>query len=46
LGVTQEDPQAYVSRYGASLLEASTLVQQARSAGVIEDIVSHRSILY
>ncbi|CAF1463588.1 unnamed protein product [Adineta ricciae] len=38
LGVTQENPQAYVARYGASLLDASTLVQQARAAGVVEDI--------
>jgi ribosomal protein S19E (S16A) len=40
LGVTQESPQAYLSRYGQSLLDAATLVQQARSAGVVEDIVS------
>ena len=39
LGVTQENPQAYVQRYGSSLLEAQTLVQQARAAGVVEDIV-------
>jgi hypothetical protein len=39
-GITQEDPQAYVARYGASLLDAATLVQQARTAGVIEDIVN------
>jgi len=38
LGVTQEDPQAYLQRYGASLLDASALVQQARAAGVVEDI--------
>ncbi|UJR31887.1 hypothetical protein I4U23_019361 [Adineta vaga] len=38
LGVTQENPSAYVQRYGASLLEAQTLVQQARAAGVVEDI--------
>ncbi|CAF1654341.1 unnamed protein product [Adineta ricciae] len=38
LGVTQENPQAYVQRYGSSLLEAQTLVQQARAAGVVEDI--------
>ncbi len=41
LGVTQENPQAYVSRYGVSLLDAATLVQQARAAGVVEDIVSN-----
>jgi hypothetical protein len=38
LGVTAENPSAYVQRYGISLLEASTLVQQARAAGVVEDI--------
>ncbi len=41
LGVTQESPQEYVARYGASLLDAATLVQQARSAGVVEDIVTY-----
>ncbi len=40
LGVTQENPQAYVARYGASLLDAAALVQQARTAGVVEDIVN------
>jgi len=40
LGVTPESPQAYVQRYGASLLDSVTLVQQARAAGVLEDIVS------
>ncbi len=39
LGVTAENPAAYVARYGATLLDAATLVQQARSAGVVEDIV-------
>ena len=39
LGVTLENPQAYVARYGATLLDAQTLVQQARAAGVVEDIV-------
>jgi hypothetical protein len=38
LGVTQENPQAYISRYGTSLFDAQTLLQQARAAGVIEDI--------
>ena len=41
LGVTQEDPQAYIQRYGATLFDAQTLVQQARAAGVVEDIVSY-----
>ena len=40
LGVVQENPQAYLQRYGAQLLDATTLVQQARAAGVVEDIVS------
>jgi hypothetical protein len=40
LGVTQENPQAYVQQYGAQLLDAQTLIQQARAAGVVEDIVS------
>ena len=39
LGVTQEDPGAYVASYGASLLDPATLVHQARKAGVTEDIV-------
>ncbi len=29
LGVTQENPQAYLSLYGVSLLNAATFVQQA-----------------
>ena len=39
LGVTPEDPQAYVQRYGASLIDTQTLLQQARAVGVVEDIV-------
>ncbi|CAF5139284.1 unnamed protein product, partial [Rotaria magnacalcarata] len=38
LGVVQANPQAYLQQYGVQLLDASTLVQQARSAGVVEDI--------
>jgi len=38
LGVSQANPQAYLQQYGASLLDAATLVQQARAAGVVEDI--------
>jgi hypothetical protein len=38
LETTHENPDAYVSRYGASLLDRATLVQQARNAGVTEDI--------
>jgi len=40
LGVTLANPQAYVQQYGATLLDAVTLVQQARAAGVVEDIVN------
>jgi hypothetical protein len=39
LGVTPENPQEYIQRYGASLFDPQTLVQQARAAGVVEDIV-------
>jgi len=38
LGVTAANPIAYVQTYGAQLLDSQTLVQQARSAGVVEDI--------
>lgn len=40
LGVTQQNPEAYVARYGVTLLDSATLVQQARTAGVVEDIVN------
>jgi hypothetical protein len=40
LGVTQFNPQVYLQQYGATLLDAATLLQQARAAGVVEDIVS------
>jgi hypothetical protein len=40
LGVTQENPQAYLQQYGAQLLDSATLLQQARAAGVVEDIVN------
>ena len=43
LGVTQANPGAYVQQYGGQLLDAGTLLQQARSAGVVEDIVSTRA---
>jgi len=38
LGVQAENPASYVQRYGAQLLDSVTLVQQARAAGVVEDI--------
>ena len=40
LGVQSENPQSYVQRYGAQLLDSVTLVREARAAGVVEDIVS------
>ena len=47
LGVTPENPQEYLQRYGASLLDIQTLLQQARAAGIVEDIVScHRPPLH
>ena len=45
LGITQENPQAYYQRYGAQLLDAQMLVQRARDAGVVEDIVSNNRIV-
>lgn len=44
LGVVQESPQAYVQRYGTQLLDAQSLLQQARAAGIVEDIVSESLI--
>ncbi|CAF3490294.1 unnamed protein product [Rotaria sp. Silwood1] len=38
LGVSAASPAAYVQTYGASLLDGSSLVATARSAGVVEDI--------
>ncbi|CAF1154133.1 unnamed protein product [Adineta steineri] len=38
LGVTREDPQTYISQYRTELLDSRTLLEQARAAGVIEDI--------
>ncbi|CAF4356493.1 unnamed protein product [Rotaria sp. Silwood2] len=38
LGVTQENPDTYVARYGSSLLDPTMLTQESRHAGVIEDI--------
>jgi hypothetical protein len=40
LGIAQENPDAYIARYGASLLDPATLMQHARNAGVTEDIVN------
>ncbi|CAF5148729.1 unnamed protein product, partial [Rotaria sp. Silwood1] len=38
LDVTNENPEDYVASYSESLLNSTTLVQQARNVGVIEDI--------
>ncbi|CAF0760214.1 unnamed protein product [Adineta steineri] len=38
LGVQAQNPQEYVSRYGHTLLDASTLVAQAQQIGVNEDL--------
>ncbi|CAM2713391.1 unnamed protein product [Rotaria socialis] len=38
LGVVQEDPEAYKRRYGSSLLDPRTLVEEVRRAGVTADI--------
>lgn len=40
LGTVQENPEAYIARYGSTLLDSATLVQRAREAGVVEDIVN------
>ena len=39
LDVIREDPYDYKARFGTSLLDSSTLVQEAVNAGVHEDIV-------
>jgi hypothetical protein len=38
LGVVQANPTLYLQQYGATLLDAGTLLAQARAAGVVEDI--------
>ncbi|CAF4938768.1 unnamed protein product, partial [Rotaria sp. Silwood1] len=48
LGVVRENPSDYIARYGGTLLDSATLVQQARNAGVYEDISApgHSSTTY
>ncbi|CAF1067686.1 unnamed protein product [Didymodactylos carnosus] len=46
LGVQQENPQTYVQRYGAVLLDSATLLQHARAAGVIEDLVTGATVAF
>ncbi|CAF1336412.1 unnamed protein product [Didymodactylos carnosus] len=38
LGVQAENPHHYVQRYGSSLRDSFSLLQEARHAGVVEDI--------
>ncbi|CAF1197508.1 unnamed protein product [Didymodactylos carnosus] len=45
LGVQAENPAVYVQRWGAQLRDSVTLLQEARSAGVVEDIMFDRSVL-
>ena len=40
LGVVQENPNAYISRYGTSLLDPATIVQEARNSSVVKHTVS------
>lgn len=37
--VVRENPADYAARYGSSLLDSVTLLQMARNAGVVEDLV-------
>jgi hypothetical protein len=46
LGVTAANPAAYVQQYGHQLLDSVTLLQQARAAGVIEDISPPAAVGY
>jgi hypothetical protein len=41
IGIQPQNPQEYALRYGDSLLDASTLVAQAQSVGIVEDLVRH-----
>ncbi len=41
LGIQPQNPQEYAFRYGDALLDASTLVAQAQSIGIVEDLVRH-----
>jgi hypothetical protein len=39
--VIREDPQAYANRFGEQLCDPTAVIQQARAAGVLEDLVNH-----
>ena len=38
--VIREDPQAYANRFGEKLCESAAVIEQARAAGVLEDLVN------
>jgi hypothetical protein len=38
--VIREDPQAYTNRFGDQLCEPTVAIEQARAAGVLEDLVN------
>ena len=42
-GVQQQNPDEYRTRYGNTLLDASTLISQALNFGIVEDLVSNHS---
>ncbi len=39
--VIREDPQAYKNRFGEQLCDSTAVIQQARAAGVLEDLVKY-----
>ena len=41
-GIASEDPEAYSTRYGDSLLDTKALLAKVRELGITEDIVRHR----
>lgn len=38
--IIREDPQAYINRFGEQLYDSSAVIEQARAAGVVEDLVN------
>lgn len=43
LEILEQNPEEYIAQYGSSLLDPEALLEQARAAGVIEDLVSLRN---
>lgn len=39
--ITREDPQAYLKRFGTQLFDSNIVIQKARAAGVVEDLVKN-----